>query len=601
VGFTPDFVGATRSTPVKAKNFIREFIGDNFYDITSKVSKSCSDDLIASINSPRAVYSAGYDSCFAHLREYFKDNTTEDVLTRDEIIRIADLSKFKWFAAPVCEFSRGLDVFDFININPLSYSGHYTEKIIGKFKGDADTVSRNVAYKLWTKIAKKPLKNLYLWKILGREKDIKFDFVSNEPKEVGTRVVLACEAPITYLLMWFAQKMNYILGYANWDRTYNLCGEFNATKYYKLVQHSYDYDYVLEADWSYYDSNIDTNFLEVGSSIICSGLPDDKLHNNIVTTIISSIVTKYVILPPGIVAELNRSQPSGHPFGSLVNCNVNLLYWCIIGYKIYGDDYVDNMRVEVYGDDTRAYFKHHPNLSNIDQYIAECGLKSDLVLPNLRSTKFVCEKSSDIDFLKRRFNENGVQWNHKKMFDKWLYQSRNRNFNDQIKVITSYLESVPVDEDLTIIVKLFISWVEDKYYDKIERDALKSIKSIKSLIDDGSVTKGRFKYEFGNHFTLKSYDEQLNLHSFSVSRPKYVWVNEKFEFNSNISKMLILYSLGLTYNQIAKVRLNDFSGMNHPPPVLDNDIVSNALHTELTFGHDFNMHLAKVKRLALRN
>merc|ERR1711957_920992 len=230
----------------------------------------------------------------------------------------------------------------------------------------------------------------------------------------------------------------------------------------KLTQRSLDYDFILEADWSFYDSNIDTNFLEVGAAILCSGVTDSKINNNIISFIMS-VVTKYVILPPGIVIELNRSQPSGHPAGSLINCYSNLMYWCIIGYKIYGKDYADFMHVEVYGDDTRAFFQFHKNLNNIDKYIKEVGLKSDPVFPNLRSTKFKLDKRFEIDFLKRRFDEVSFSWNHKKMFDKWLYQSKNRNFNDQLLVVFSYLESVPSDEDLVIIVKIFITWIENKY------------------------------------------------------------------------------------------------------------------------------------------
>jgi hypothetical protein len=566
VGFTPDFVGASRSTVVKARNFVTEFISENFDYINESVSSSCSSDLITSINQPRVVYSAGYDTCAAHLKEYFKDNTTEDTLKRDDIIEIISHSNFKWFRAPVCTFRFGSEIFDYVRANLDSYPGHYSSKIFGNTKRFGDELSRNVAYKLWTKMFKSPIKNLYLWKILGREKDIKIGDNCEVDKEVGTRVVMTCESPITYFLMWMAQKFNYILGYADWDRTFNLCGEFNADKAFKLNKRALEYDYILEADWSYYDSNIDTNFLEIGAALLCNGVNKSTLEDNMIVTFIMSVVTKYVIVPPGIVVELNRSQPSGHPAGSLVNCFVNLMYWCIIGYKIYGKDYADYMHVEVYGDDTRAYFKHSDNLSNIDEYIKEVGLKSDPVLPNIRSTKVDCDLSSDIDFLKRRFNSKDFVWNHKKMFDKWLYQSRNRNLNDQIQMVNSYLESVPTDDDLKIIVKRFNTWVIDKYSDKIDRNTKRVIDAVGRLIDDDIGRIKAFKYEYSNMDAFKQYDEQIELHSFSVCRLRSEWVNEKFTMNNNTAKHLILYYLGLDDQQLADASLNDFSGMNHPPP-----------------------------------
>jgi len=459
VGYTPDFVGGSRSNIVTSKNYITEFISSSYNELKSNLSSSCLRDLVSSINSPRVVYSGGNDTCTSHLKEYFKDNTTEDYLNRSTLIDILSKSKFKWFRAPKCNFLDGNEIYEYIRVNPNSYPGHYSSKIFGNKKGPGDALSRNVAYKLWQKIHVKPLKNLYLWKILGREKDIKIDYNSNKEVEVGTRAIMTCESPITYLLMWMAQKFTYILSYTDWDSTFNLKGEFNAKKTFNLTKRALDYDYVMEADWSFYDSNIDTHFLELGAALLCNAVPNSKLNNNMVTTFIMSVVTKYVIVPPGIVIELNRSQPSGHPAGSLINCYVNLIYWCVIGYKIYGDNYADNMHIEVYGDDTRAFFKDHKNLVNIDKYISECGLKSDLVLPNMRSTKFKCDLDKDIDFLKRRFDENTLVWNHKKMFDKWIYQSKNRNLNDQILVVLSYIQTVPTDTELKKIVKLILIFI----------------------------------------------------------------------------------------------------------------------------------------------
>lgn len=595
VGHTPDFVGASRSKVVKAKNYITEFISNNFDEILNSVSKDCSDDLIASINQPRVVYSGGYDTCGAHLKEYLKDNTTEETLSRDEIIRILKLSNFKWFVAPECDFMHGKEIFNFIRINPDSYPGHYSSKIFGNSKGLGDAVSRNVAYKLWTKICKRPIKNLYLWKILGREKDIKININSDAIKEVGTRVIMTCESPITYLLMWMAQKFNYILGYADWDKTFNLCGEFNAEKTYKLTSHALKYDYILEADWSYYDSNIDTNFLEIGSALLCNAVNNSKIDNNMIITFMMSVVTKYIIIPPGVVVELNRSQPSGHPAGTLINCYVNLIYWAIIGYKIYGNNYADNMRVEVYGDDTRAYFKDHPNLINIDKYIKEVGLKSDEVLCNIRSTKFKCDKSKDIDFLKRRFDFDTFAWNHKKMFDKWLYQSHNRNFNDQVKVVISYLESVPTDKDLIIINKLFVKWVYDKYAHLIDRDVRKVLESVHQLFDDRNGRVNQFKFHLGNVNKFKQLDEQMSLHSFSVSRFKLVYVSENYTINYNESKHLILYTLGLDDLQLSDVSLRDFLGVNRPPPLFVSDPSYELNRYELLLRRELGVAMHKIR------
>jgi hypothetical protein len=229
------------------------------------------------------------------------------------------------------------------------------------------------------------------------------------------------------------------------------------------------------------------------------------------------------------------------------------------------------MHIEVYGDDTRAFFKDHVNLVNIDTYILECGLKSDLVLPNMRSTKFKYDRDSDIDFLKRKFDEKTLAWNHKKMFDKWLYQSKNRDLNDQILVVLSYLQSVPTDEELKKIVKLFIKWVTLHHSDEITYETYKVIDSVNLLLDGEIDRTKKFKYEFGNQYTLRGYEEQIMLHSFSSFRYKTIQTGRELLFNYNISKHLVLYFLGLDIDNLKEVSLNDFSGVNRPPPIFEND------------------------------
>jgi len=95
VGFTPDFVGASRSHIVKSRNFVKDFISDNFEYICNNTTESCKNDLITSVSEPRVVYSAGYDTCTSHLREYFKDNTTDSLISREYIISVLEKSNFK--------------------------------------------------------------------------------------------------------------------------------------------------------------------------------------------------------------------------------------------------------------------------------------------------------------------------------------------------------------------------------------------------------------------------------------------------------------------------------------------------------------------------
>jgi hypothetical protein len=405
--------------------------------------------------------------------------------------------------------------------------------LFGSKKKYSDFASRTIAYNIWSLLKTEPVKNRYLWSVLGREKDIKID--TKTSKEVGTRVVLTCESPMTILLCWFAQKISYIVANdKNWDCNFNITGNFDSKKYRKLIDKSYNYDFSLEADWTYYDSNIDSNFLLVAGLLICNGFKKNKLHRNIRYLIISSIITKYVALPPGVVVELNRAQPSGHPFGTLVNCYVNIIYWSIIGQKIYGDNYADYMEVEVYGDDTRAYFKNHPNLVNINEYVKECGLKSDDLLPNFRSIHELCNPNKDIDFLKRRFDYTGIRWNHKKMFDKLLYQSKNRSLNDQFLMVKSWYESVPTDEDAKIILDEFSSYLKSFYRSELNYDNLTEINKI--LESRGDTV------DINNAYSISyTYDDRIDVHNYCMSRHNQKYIINKSTESININDIYGFY------------------------------------------------------------
>lgn len=568
IGYTPDYIGPTVSKVVNARNFVTEFLSDQFFVLKDRLSIYCFEDLIKSANEERVVFTAGYTSSISHLKEYLKDNTTEHIWTVTKILKVLECSNFKWFSAAKVDFSDGNELFTAVKSNPDAYAGHYTSMLFGAKKMFSDFASRKIAYNIWDLIKTDPIKNRYLWKILGREKDIKIDTTTE--KEVGTRVVLTCESPMTILLCWFAQRISYIVtNDFNWDCKFNIGGNFDSNKYKKLIDKSYDYDFALEADWTYYDSNIDTNFLLVAGLLICNGFSDNRHHRNIRYLIISSIVTKYIAIPPGVVVELNRAQPSGHPFGTLVNCYVNLIYWSIIGQRIYGDNYADYMDVEVYGDDTRAYFKDHPNLVNINDYVKECGLKSDDLLPNFRSINELNNPNKDIDFLKRRFDYNGIRWNHKKMFDKLIYQSKNRSLNDQFLLVKSWYESVPTDEDAKILLKEFSTYLFKYHKKDLNYDNTKAIYDILESRGDELKVNNNYAVSF-------TYNKKVNDHNYCMTRYSQtifykdnaaINIDDTFKIYADNMKVLALTG-NVPYAGI-KRSLIEIGVLGRDPPLID--------------------------------
>lgn len=445
IGFTPDFVGSRPSRVVKTHNFFTQHFIENFSELNSGMfSPEFTSAMKSSISESRIVYSGGYDTCDDHLRYIFKDNN--DSINFDINTFFKDIERWgvcDWFQTPCVSFYDPKELLFNVRINEEANSGHYTSQLIAKTKDETTFVSRSVALKIYNLLKVQPVKNTYLWTLSKREKDIK---VVGGDEPVSTRVVLFCEDPMTTLLMWFSQKI--LTGLNSCKNKFDISGEYSYSKAERIYARQKEFDWYIDTDWKFFDSNQDTKFIEAALLLCTAGLPDDKLHKNIRTLIVQSSVTKYVAVPPGIVVELNRSNASGHPFTTLLNCNVNVIYWVLIFHRIYGDNFKDFVDFEVYGDDGLIFFKEHPNLDFIDEIIKEIGLSSESIKGKFVPTNYEGNENLKPDFLKRRFNTRGISWNNKKMFDRFFYQVRKRDINEQIELLRSYALSARPSDDI---------------------------------------------------------------------------------------------------------------------------------------------------------
>jgi hypothetical protein len=520
VGYTPDYIGSSPSTVIKNDNIFTKICIKYKDEIKNNCSNSFYNDLIKSSIDTRIVFSSGYTSSHSHLKEFFKDDTT--VYKSEDIITFLRFTKNKWIFTPKVSFYDYKEIDFNVRVNLEANPGHYTSKLINNKKKNTNLMSRLVAKRFYNQIRKHaPIKNFYLWSILGRGKDIKLT-QNSVSKDVGTRTIMATEDPMCTLLMWFSQKIQVALNTES-NKTFNVSGEYNIEKSYKLYENKLNYDYYLEADWTFFDSNADGEFIKAASIVLLEGLPKDKLHDRIRYTITKSILTKYVALPPGIVVELNRGVPSGHPFTTLINCTLNTIYWSLIGYNIYGDKYQDYMKVEVYGDDALVFFKNHQKLKEIDNIIHKIGLKAEPLLDELRLCKFDYEKDELPDFLKRRYYDNKLIWNHKKFFDKIFYQSKSRDIYDQIELLISYINTAPYDSDLIEFCKICKKYIDSKHnYDYLYKND--SYKQLEELVTQGCVKENiceRFDISKINYLNFDLHHKFRNLYTISGVYLKY--------------------------------------------------------------------------------
>jgi len=548
VGFTPDYTGFQPGKPVVFKNIYYNFIKQYLSTIYKDYSEDFQNQLTKSLCDVRQVWSGSYDTSVNHLKVMLADNSTK--ISVNEIVEILEKSNFKWFHSPIVEFNDVTELRTIVKFNPDSNPGHYTSKLIGRNKGTSNVYSVQAAKELYNQLKIKPLKNWYLWDILAREKDIK---LTNEEGEVGTRVVLNTEEPAAHLLAWFSQKITRAIQLQN-DKKYDLRYKFDDRKYIKYYEMRKKFDYYIEADWKNFDATVDTNFILTACAILVQNLPNDELHKHIKYYIISSIITKYIVLPPGIVVELNRAVPSGHPFTTLVNCNINLIYWSLIGYAIYGDDYVNQMDIYVYGDDTNVFFNHSENLFKIDEVIHSFGLKSEPLLDKIKLSRKFENINQTHDFLKRRFDNTRILWNRKKIFDKLFYQSKKRDLSDQISLLREFINTGPFDDELNKFAYDFFKYVyENHRKDEIDED------TFKFLINYNKEYVDKLKLEYIPRSTLYHNDGfrfEKEVIGSSIDKPILRTTPDGRIFKLNNLKAQVILAYSLTYLKEANVKLD---------------------------------------------
>lgn len=150
VGWTPDYLGPSKSIMVNKGNIYFRIFRRNFSRIEKKCSETFVNEIFKSLSDDRIVYSAGYDTCLGHLKEFFKDNSSK--MSVRDILDILDKSNFCWFNSAKVSFTNSDEIDNLIRINTNAYSGHYTSKLFGNDKRNSDYESRLIAKDIWKQL-----------------------------------------------------------------------------------------------------------------------------------------------------------------------------------------------------------------------------------------------------------------------------------------------------------------------------------------------------------------------------------------------------------------------------------------------------------------
>lgn len=482
IGTTPDYIGFRPSKPVASRNFVLESLHKTRHNLMPDFVESAFADTIA---SPKDVWGGGYDTNSYHLSQFFNTKDDKGKISVEEILSIVE--GCPWFKVPHIDFNSPDEMYTMTNFNPNSDPGHYTKILTQQVKKRFTvTQAYGMALELYHRIIEKPTKNFCLWDVLAREKEIKI----NSDKIPSTRVVLNPEHHVTILLSWIFQKFLKACQKFNPEVRFLIDGEFDGSKAKKLMDQIVDkYPIIIDADWSLFDASQEKEYLIAAICIMFSNLEDNDMNKRLVYYIIEATVCKYIAVPPGLVVECNRGMPSGHPGVTAINCFVNLIRWAIIGKEIYGENYWEMMDLTVYGDDALVGFTPDPNLWKIDEICKDYGFKGDPISSNFFINEgFITDPHNSPDFLKRRFNLSGVFWNHNKVMDRLVYQTKNRPIDEQIELVLGYIETAPSNWEFTLYL---INLINDM------------VKRNRSMVSDGIINKLKnFSFDFLDKFNI---------------------------------------------------------------------------------------------------
>lgn len=543
IGFTPNYIGFRKSRMIK--------ISSETLSAMLETKHICRKYALNVCQDPREVHSGSPDSNSLHLRQFL--NRNRSLISTEKLIKLANLAP-SWFKYADCDFSDPREMIYATNFNPKAYPGHMTSRLLqSKNKGTTVQSSIILAMSLYNTVRKIPCMNNTLWDIFAREKDMKVSV----DKEISTRVVLVTEEYVMHLVSWVIQKI--LSSSQNHESCkFHIRGEYDGKKAYNIHKKLSKFDYYLDADWSFFDSTIDTEYLEAACMLFFTPSIHDKETMRLMFFITCSIIYKNVIIPPGVVVRIDRGNPSGHPCVTAINCVVNCLRWANIGKSIYGENYADFMDIEVYGDDAIVMFKSHANLCNLDEYCKLHGYPSDPLTKNLFPTiDALIDVENAPDFLKRKLTSNGLIWNRDKLIQKLIYPSRSRDVTEQISVILDFIGTAPCDNDMNdylfIVIDKMLSNCKIIYKDKVIEEVNVFKKKLESI---------KYRYRVNSNNDLEGLDYESNITSESVAIYIPRFESDKFyKFNFEILSALNLQVHSIDFLNMKLEDLKDFKIM----------------------------------------
>nr|QOW97232.1 RNA-dependent RNA polymerase [Amalga-like chassivirus] len=421
------------------------------------------DEYINQLINYRVVISGSFTTNQQSFIDMSNGNDNSNKIKAEEYLEYVLLTDLYGLKLAVVDKDITPDLLKHVYLNSDSFPGIMTENYFGRERKQTIQFTLPIAEQLLEVIKNKSVKYCGLWKILGREKDVK---LTPEGVLKGTRPVLAPEELLNLIGGLIGQLVT--LGLRSIDDNLFFIGKsFERKAFESFYENNKWFDVMCSEDFIGFDKFVDRELILSACAIIRSLLPEDKQYDRIMYFLATSLIHKHVVAPPGVIYEISNGLPSGHPLTSLVGTLINYIVWNRILCKVYGGSHdintgKPNWKSRFCGDDAQHLLKYISNLANkIERaFKDDCPLSIEPLQQNFYPISSRCPEFN-AKFLKRCVNSDGmVYWERASIMKKLLYPPiEKKDYFEMREWVNHWIEAAPGDLAMNDLLRGYLMFI----------------------------------------------------------------------------------------------------------------------------------------------
>lgn len=358
IGLTPFPIGMRGST---YRNPLGEY--DSFLLSPEFKSSGLSDDEVMPF-SKYSLIEGAWDTNQSALRDMATPPSKRVPSAKSLILN--SLKRYDRFGFPQIKTIPGKNLLASATCNPDANPGLISSKFLGVKKRDTFSQALKIAGRIWDTIKSERTyrPDLSLWSIGGRARRQNLTDFSVKPE---SRIILMPEHPNSMISsvigQLFALNQKKMIQ-ADPSLESFMGHDTNNLGWKRIANFEDKGNWVVELDWSRFDTTIPEPILVASFCLLRSCFPTSRFIDKLFIFVMSGFIYKNVAIKQRFIYKICQGIPSGSPLTSIIGTISNWisLNWIITHEDLFGIN-GDDFKLAVAGDDTLISFKKKiPNL-----------------------------------------------------------------------------------------------------------------------------------------------------------------------------------------------------------------------------------------------